>query len=167
MQHRLVLLRHAEAGQAAADADRPLTERGERQAAAVGRWLRQSGPAPERVVVSSARRAARTWELAAAQLPSPPTPVVEARIYDNTVDALLAVIAETPADVGTLAVVGHNPSIGVLASLLDDGAGDAPARRDLREGFPTGGVAVFTLGTPFDAIAAGTAALTAFTVPDA
>lgn len=165
MHRRLVLLRHAQAGQAAADADRPLTERGEQQAAAVGRWLQRSGLVPDRVVVSAARRAVLTWERAAAQLPSVPTPVVDARIYDNTVEALLAVIAETPADIGTVAVVGHNPSIGVLARMLDDGTGDSAARRDLRDGFPTAGVAVFALGTPFDAVAPGTATLTALTVP--
>jgi phosphohistidine phosphatase len=149
------------------DADRPLTDQGLQQAAAVGRWLQDAGLVPDRVVVSPAFRAIRTWEGAAGQLTTPPTPIVDERIYDNTVEALLAVVGETPADGGIVAVVGHNPSIGVLASLLDDGEGSPSARRDLQAGFPTGAVAAFTLGTPFDAIAPDSATLTAFAVPRA
>jgi phosphohistidine phosphatase len=165
VQRRLVLVRHAQAAHAAADADRPLTDQGEEQAAAIGRWLQDAGLVPDRVVVSPALRAIRTWERAAAQLATPPAPVVDERIYDNTVEELLGVIGETPADGGTVAVVGHNPSIGVLASLLDDGEGSPSARRDLQAGFPTGAVAVFTLGTAFDALAPGSATLTALAVP--
>jgi phosphohistidine phosphatase len=167
VQRRLVLIRHAEAAGAAVDVDRPLTDQGVEQAAALGRWLQQNALTPDRVVVSVAVRAGRTWERAAAQLTSPPTPIVDERIYDNTVEALLAVIHETPTDDGVVAIVGHNPSIGVLASILDDGEGSPAARRDLQAGFPTGCVAVFTLETPFDAIAPGGATLTAFIVPRA
>ena len=167
MQRRLVLLRHAEAAQGAVDAERPLTDQGEEQAAAIGRWLQQGDLVPDRVVVSPARRAARTWELAAAQFTTPPTPLADGRIYDNTVDALLALVHETPVDCELVAVVGHNPSIGVLASILDDGEGNPAARKDLQTGFATGCVAVFSLETPFDSIAPGTATLTDFTVPRA
>jgi phosphohistidine phosphatase len=165
VQRRLLLVRHAQAAHAPVDADRPLTERGERQAAALGPWLHQAGLAPDAVLVSPARRAAQTWELVGAPLAHTPTPTVEPRIYDNTVEALLAAIRETPDDVATLAVVGHNPSIGELAAVLDDGQGSPDARRDVDRGFPTAGVAVFDLATPFDAIAPGAATLSDFTVP--
>ena len=39
-------------------------------------------------------------------------------------------------NVRTVAVVGHNPSIGELAGGLDDGRGDPEARRGVRSGFP-------------------------------
>ena len=166
---RLLLVRHAEAAGGPVDAERSLTGKGTRRAAAIGSWLAQAGPAPDRVVVSPARRAAQTWEQARASLEPDVEPdvepVVDARVYDNTVEALLAVIAETPDDVQTLAVVGHNPSVGELARDLDDGRGSAPARRDVEAGFRAGGVAVFTLGTPFAAIAPGTGTLTDLTVP--
>lgn len=165
MQRRLVLLRHAQAADAATDADRPLTPEGELQAGAIGRWLRNAGLVPDRVVISPARRAAQTWQRAAAQLPSPPPPVVDQRMYDNAVEYLLAVLYEIPADAATVALVGHNPSIGTLASILDDGAGAPLARQALRAGFPTGCVAVFDLELPFDAIAPECATLTACTVP--
>jgi phosphohistidine phosphatase len=162
---RLLLLRHAQAAHGPADVERPLTERGARQAASAGAWLARSGLVPDRVVVSPALRAARSWELAGAPLLPRPTVVVDPRIYDATVEELLAVVRETPEDVRTLAVVGHNPSIGSLASILDDGASSPAARRDGERGFPAGGVAVFVIDAPFAAIAPGTATLGDFRAP--
>ena len=162
---RLLLVRHAEAAHSAIDADRPLTDRGTRQAAAMGGWLKRSGLVPDSVVVSSARRAIQTWERAAARIGPEPEPIVDARIYDNTVEALLAIIREAPEDVQTVAVVGHNPSVGLLASVLDGGDGSPAARRDLEAGFPTGTVAVFTLDVPFSEVAPGTATLVDFATP--
>lgn len=167
MQRRLLLVRHARAADAAVDTERRLTAEGEEQAAAIGRWLPDAGLVPDRVVVSPARRAARTWQRAAAQLSAPPAPIVDQRIYDNAVEFLLAVLHDIPADAGTVALVGHNPSIGSLASILDDGTGDPAARRNLQAGFPTGCVAAFDLGTPFDAIVPESASLTACLVPHA
>jgi phosphohistidine phosphatase len=161
---RLVLVRHAKAADGPVDTDRPLTERGARHAAAIGTWLEQAGIVPDRVLVSPARRAVQTWEQAGTALPQGPPPTVDPRIYDNTVEALLAAIGETPEDVRTLAVVGHNPSIGELAAVLDGGQGNPAARRDVEAGFPTGGVAVFTLPMPFAAITPGAARLDDVTV---
>jgi phosphohistidine phosphatase len=162
---RLLLIRHAKAAVGPVDADRPLTKRGARRAAAIGSWLEQAEVVPDRVLVSPARRAAQTWERAAAPLVPGLRPIIDTRIYDNTVEALLAGIRDTPDDVRTLAVVGHNPSIAELTAVLDDGQGSPGARRDADAGFRTGGVAVFVVATPFAAIAPGVATLTDFTVP--
>jgi phosphohistidine phosphatase len=165
VQRRLLLVRHAEAAAGPVDADRPLTDQGARRAAAIGSWLAEAGLVPDRVLVSPARRAAQTWEQAAASLQSGPRPVVDARVYDNTVEALLAVIREMPEDVRTLVVVGHNPSVGEVTDVLDDGQGSPTARWDVDAGFRTGGVAVFHLETPFAAVEPGAATLSHFTVP--
>jgi phosphohistidine phosphatase len=164
---RLVLVRHAKAADGPVDADRPLTKRGQRRAAAIGAWLEQVGAVPDLVLVSPARRAAQTWDLASAPLTHGRPPVVDARIYDNTVESLLAAIRETPDDARTVAVVGHNPSIAELAAVLDDGQGSPEARNALDAGFPTGGVAVFVLPASFAEIEPGGATLDDFTVPGA
>ena len=145
--------------------DRPLTERGLRQAAAIGSWLERAGLLPDRVLVSPARRAMQTWERAGAVLAPDPRPTVDERIYDNTVEVLLAVIREVPDDVRTLAVVGHNPSIGELVGVLDDGQGSEAAQRAAEAGFPAGGVAVFDLAEGFSALGSGAATLSDFSVP--
>lgn len=158
---RLALVRHAQAADAPVDADRPLTALGVRRAVAIGAWLTDRGLAPDRVVVSPARRTLQTWEHAGGG-----SAVVDPRLYVNTVEALLAVIAETPDDVRQLVVVGHNPSVSELAALLDDGEGPAAARRQVDAGFPPGGVALFTLES-FAGPAPGAARLDDAAVPGA
>jgi phosphohistidine phosphatase len=148
---RLLLVRHAQAGNAPLDRDRPLTEHGTQQARAIGAWMAEHELVPDRVVVSPARRAVQTWAAAASRLTGAPEPTVDTRIYDNTFDAVLAVIRETTDEIRCLAVVGHNPSIGALAQELAlDSVGD---------GFPAGGVAVFEPPGAFAALAPGTATL--------
>jgi phosphohistidine phosphatase len=164
---RLLLVRHAKAADGPVDVDRPLTGKGKRQAEAIGPWLARTGWTPDRVLVSPARRAGQTWALAGASLTPVPPPVVDERIYDNTVESLLEVLRETPDEVRTVAVVGHNPSIGELASVLDDGQGSPAARRDVDAGFPAGGVAAFLLPTSFAAIGPGSATLSDFRPPGA
>jgi phosphohistidine phosphatase len=162
---RLLLIRHAQAATGPVDADRPLTEGGARQAAAMGAWIAQAGLVPDRVLLSPARRAVQTWEQAMTALGVGLQPVVDPRIFDNTVEALLTAIQETPEDVRTLAVVGHNPSVGELAHVLDEGRGSPAARSDVDAGFRAGSVAVFLLATPYAALTPGAATLRDFRAP--
>jgi phosphohistidine phosphatase len=163
MTARLVVIRHAKAGEAPRDIERPLTDRGLRDARAIGDWLRSIEVTPGRVVVSPARRARETWREAAGRLSGVPEPMIDDRIYENTVEDLLEIVHETPASVQTLALVGHNPSFAALAYELDDGEGDRDATRDLRAGFPTSATAVFEVTSWADA--ESTARLTAFAAP--
>jgi phosphohistidine phosphatase len=165
--HRLLLIRHAQAADAPVDRDRPLTAHGTRAAAAIGAWLEQTGYAPDRVLVSTALRAQQTWAAAAEALGDDREPAVDQRIYDNTVATVLEMIGELTDDVGTVAVVGHNPSMGELAFSLDDGTGSDSGRRELHAGFPTGAIAVFRVETSFADLGPGSAILEEFTVPDA
>jgi phosphohistidine phosphatase len=160
---RLVLIRHAKAAEGEVDRERPLAKRGIREAPEIGRWLADRRLVPDRVVVSPARRARQTWERAATGLTGAPEPVQDERVYDNSVAALLAVVQDTPGDVRTLAVVGHNPGIQEFAVSFDDGAGDDAARQDVSGKYATGGLAVFTVDQPWPQARAGT--LTAFAVP--
>jgi phosphohistidine phosphatase len=154
---RLLLIRHAQAGNAPLDVDRPLTDLGERQAATIGEWLEDVAVVPDHVVVSPARRARQTWERAGAPGASP---AIDRRIYDNTVEDLLAVLHEAPDDAETVVVVGHNPSIGQLAAGLGDGEGDPGLQDQVDAGFPAAGVVVFGLSAPFADVRPGTATLT-------
>jgi phosphohistidine phosphatase len=168
MPHRrLVLVRHAQAGNAATDRNRPLTELGQHQAAAAGEQLAGLGVAPDRVLVSPALRAVQTWQGMSAALAGPAGPEIEERIYDNTLEGLFEVIGESGEDVGTLVVVGHNPAVGQLASDLDDGEGDDDARESLSRGFPPASMAVFEIDGPFAMLGPGTATLVHQLAPSA
>jgi phosphohistidine phosphatase len=105
--HRLLLIRHAQTGQGSPDEGRELTERGRRDAAAIGEWLASAGVLPDAVVVSPATRARQTWELTRVDAHV----TVDDRIYGNRPENLLAIAREADGSVETLAIVGHNPSI--------------------------------------------------------
>ncbi|MGW5363955.1 SixA phosphatase family protein [Actinopolymorpha pittospori] len=159
---RLLLLRHGKADTplGVADRDRPLAGRGHRQAEYAGAQVRAQGTMPDLAVVSPALRTRETWEAFAAALPTPPKLDIDQRLYANTIDDLLEVITGVPEDVGTLLVVGHNPSIGGLASTLDD---DPPPslHRALDDGYPTGTLAEFTLNVPWPDVEPGAGQLRA------
>ena len=136
----LVLLRHTKAEQHRTDDhSRSLAPRGRADALAVQAWLRDRGIRPDRVVVSTAQRARETWELAD---PGGAEAVYDERVYEAATPALLEVIADTPDEVATLALVGHNPGLERLAWELDD---SDQAREVTDRGLSTGAVAVFTV----------------------
>jgi phosphohistidine phosphatase len=167
MSRRLLMIRHAQAADAPVDLERPLSAQGARNAAAIGSWLEGNGYVPDRAVVSPALRTRQTWEQVAEASAPGLAPDVDERIYDNTLDAVLAAITETTGDVQTLVVVGHNPSVGELAFALDDGEGDPGAREKLHAGFPAGAVAVFEVAGFFADLGPGRATLAGFAVPTA
>jgi phosphohistidine phosphatase len=159
---RLILIRHAKAAaDAPNDVERPLAPRGRRDAPAIGAFLAAQGIWVDRALVSPALRARQTWSGTGVEATET---VVEDRIYDNEVGSLLAAIQDTPATIRTLVLVGHNPSFGELAAELDDGTGDANARRDLLSGYPTSAVAIFEPSGAWAAVEPGSARLLAFGV---
>lgn len=163
--HRLVLIRHAKAAEGTIDIDRELAPRGRADAPRIGEWLAARDWVPELVAVSPARRAVLTWQLAASAIPSPPRQVVDTRIYDNTPDDLLLAIRDTPEEVSSLALVGHNPGMHSLAVDLDDGTGDAQARAGLARAYPTGAVAVFDIDVPWARVDVSGGRLIGFATP--
>lgn len=119
-ERTLILLRHAKSDWSGdvADIARPLARRGRRQAPDAGRWLAANIDSIDLAVVSPASRARSTWDLVAAELDVPPRTRIDERVYAASGHDLLTVVRELPDDVGTVVLVGHNPGIQDLASLL-------------------------------------------------
>jgi phosphohistidine phosphatase len=113
----LVVLRHAKSAwpDGVPDLERPLGERGLRDAPAAGRWLNENVPTLDLAVVSPAARARMTWSNASAELDVPPRVHEEPRMYFGP---LINVVQDVPADIGTAVLVGHNPDLEHLAELL-------------------------------------------------
>lgn len=114
----LILWRHAEAEEAAAglpDIKRRLTERGEKQARQVAKWLTPRLPARLRILVSPAERAQQTAHALAMPFELEPAIGVGA----DAVELLAA--AGWPEQSGAVLLVGHQPSLGRLAALLLSG----------------------------------------------
>ena len=141
---RLLLLRHAKSERSkpgGSDHDRILADRGRTDAPKIGAYLARHALIPDCVVVSTAARTRETWMLIAAVIEDAPPVKFEERIYEASAEAILQVIKETKPEVGTLLVVGHNPSMHELAAMLI-ATGDIEARQRLQENFPTGALAV-------------------------
>lgn len=142
---RLVLLRHAKSDwpDGLDDHERPLAERGRRDAPRMGAYLAAEHLLPDLVLVSSAARTRETFDLLAPAL-GPLESRTEPRIYEAPAERLLGVVRETPDSVRTLMLVGHNPGMEDLARLLV-GFGDRYAFARMQEKYPTSGLAVIDL----------------------
>ena len=96
---------------------------------------------PDLIVASPAVRVGETLEHVLPAFKDPPTLRRDDRLYETGADRLLEVIKETPKSAHSLMLVGHNPGLAELASLLM-ASGDVEARQQLIEKFPTGALAV-------------------------
>ena len=163
---RLVLMRHAKAVDVAAtDASRPLSDRGRRDAAAAGGWLAAQGVRPDHALVSSAVRTRETWEQVAAAAGWDLEPVLDQGLYEAGTDSVLDLVRLVDPGVATLVVVGHNPTTGSLAELLDDGEGDPDAVTGLLTGYPTAAVTVYAVAPAWADLAERSATVLAHHVP--
>ena len=167
---QLILLRHAKSAwpDDVPDHDRPLAPRGRRDAPAAGRWLRESGYVPDRVLCSTARRARDTWQMAEEKLDAHPATLFEDRIYGASTADLLDLARETPARVRTLLIVGHDPAMRELTlELADDQPGDAEAYAvgQVRAKYPTGAIAVLSFAGDWSELSPGQAQLNHFASP--
>ena len=165
----LLLLRHAKSswpGDDTADIDRPLNARGKRAAEAIGRHLAASGPMPQRVLCSPARRTRNTWDVLSAGLKAEPDFIVDDALYDfGDGNRLLECLARRGGEASVLMLIGHNPAIGELANWLT-GHGDKTLRGRMAKKYPTGALAV--IGLPagnWRALRQGSGELLAFTRP--
>lgn len=78
------------------------------------------------------------------------------RVYDAGTEDLIEIIRKTPASIGTLMVIGHNPAAaGLVAALIDDDAIE----------FPTAALAVVELAGSWPEVAVGRGRLTMLWTP--
>jgi phosphohistidine phosphatase len=166
---QLIVLRHAKSAwpEGVPDLERPLAERGRRDAPRMGAWLRQAGFRPELVICSPARRTRETWELTARTLGGEPLVAIEPRLYGADVEELLEVLREVPSALRTVLIVAHFPGVqGLVLELVgEEHATRTPALGRLQEKFPTAGAAVVELPGDWAGLRRGTGTLQAFTVP--
>jgi phosphohistidine phosphatase len=141
----LILLRHAKAvkgSEAPSDEARELAARGRRDAAAAGAALEDLGFKPDLALVSTATRTRETADLALQGFTAEVR--YEDALYHAAPEGLWDAFASTDAE--TVLIVGHNPGIGELVSLLIAQAHDGSrAARDFAGNFSTAALAVFEI----------------------
>jgi phosphohistidine phosphatase len=134
---QLWILRHAKAADGpptgGRDRDRPLTDRGRRDAAALGARLTGGGPPldvpglmlPEVALVSAAVRTVETAGLVCGGLGDRIRTDVFRSLYSAGPDTVMAYLREVDGDPRAVLVVGHNPTVSHLAhDLAADGSPD-------------------------------------------
>ena len=115
----LILWRHAEAVQAGEnqlDYERQLTRRGLTQAQKVSEWLNHHKPKDMRILVSPTKRTQQTARALTSDFETVPALGPES----DVVHILAA--ADWPNHRGAVLLVGHQPGLGRLASLLLSGS---------------------------------------------
>ena len=158
---QLHLLRHAKSSwddPALADHDRPLAPRGRRAARRLGAHLHEHQVEPELVLCSSALRAQET--LALLELAGSVS--VEPELYGASSAGLLERLRRVPEAVASLMLIGHNPDMHGLATML---AAEGPLRIEMMTKFPTGALATLAPSGTWQELRWGTCELTAFVRP--
>jgi phosphohistidine phosphatase len=138
----LILIRHAKSSgkdEFLDDRERPLNERGKREACSMGKRLKTLHIRPDLILASPARRARKTAERIAREVGYPVREIV---LSDAAYMAGAAGLADLihAADDGRACIflVGHNPDLTELANrLADQPVGDLPTCGIVSLEFPT------------------------------
>lgn len=132
------------------DHERPLNDRGRRDAPRMGRLLRNEGLVPDLIISSTAVRAWRTAEAAAETAGYENELLTTRQLYHAGPEEIAAVARGVPDEVKRLLLVGHNPG---MSEMVDWVTG-------LPEALPTAALAQLSLPiqrwAEFDEECAGT-----------
>lgn len=165
----LILMRHSKSAYplGLSDQERPLNDRGARDAQAARQWFAQQAFSVDEAWISSATRAQQTWTgiesgVCTCALPGfAQTTVPE--LYEASVGRLLTLVTQTTAQ--CLLLVAHNPG---LEQLIERVTGRDPQGwlAHITVKFPTGAVCVLR-HHGWDSLGNGEAELITYAVPRA
>ena len=112
MDRRLIVMRHAKSSWssgAVSDHERPLNDRGRRDAPRVAEHLVQIGWQPAAILSSDAKRTQETYEGMSGSFPEQVPAQFTHSLYHAGYSSVLDEAPGVPDDVSCLLVLGHNP----------------------------------------------------------
>ncbi len=110
----IILWRHADAEDGIPDEGRKLTQKGEKQAQKVAKWLKERLPSDTRILVSPAKRTQQTVSHLTDKYET-----VKEIASGATVKNVLSAIGEiNDTSYETVLIVGHQPTLGMVAAYL-------------------------------------------------
>ena len=123
MSFTLYLMRHAKSDWTDSnnsDFERPINDRGERSAIAIGQWLTDNDHIPQYIISSAAVRAKQTTEIMTATFAeaTPEQIIYEQDLYLADVKTLLRFIQTYKTALSSLMIVAHNPGMEELVEYL-------------------------------------------------
>lgn len=119
----LLLLRHAKSSWKQPDQpdhERPLNKRGKKEAPKVGKYLRDNNLVPDLILSSTARRAQDTAQAVAEKSGFDGQIDLYQDLYLSDTDCYLDILRRLPDEARRILVVGHNPDLEELLTLLTD-----------------------------------------------
>lgn len=118
----IFVVRHAKAEDPDLEPDiqRVLTSRGRMEASEAGREIHRKSCYPELIYCSSAQRTRETLDAITTACAFPFGVKFVPEFYYEGIEAYLECIVSTDDAVENIMFIGHNPSISVLAGILDD-----------------------------------------------
>jgi len=133
-------MRHAKASKEEVyhvDFERPLTERGKKDAVDMALRLANLSIRPNSIISSPARRTSKTAKIVAEVLNIDSAHIsFDSQIYEASTDDLLCAIRHGKNESNCILLIGHNPSITGLIGVLTDTFSDS---------LPTSGIAIIEL----------------------
>jgi phosphohistidine phosphatase len=165
---RLFLLRHAKSSwddPGVEDHERPLAPRGRRAVKVLGEHLRENDIRPVQVLCSTSRRTRETLEGVAPGGEA----LIEAELYQADPQQLLERLQRVSDDVESVMVIGHNPTLQIMALRLSGPAanGDGSHRAQISQKFPTGALATLSFECRWSELEPGCARLVDYIKPKA
>lgn len=119
---KLYLVRHAKSsheGTSTPDIERPLNNRGIKDASFMGKLIKEKAVAPTLLISSPAVRALTTAELFATQLNYKKEEIlIDPVLYSFNTDLILSFVAETKDEVESLMLFSHNPTLTDIVNFL-------------------------------------------------
>ena len=164
----LLLLRHAKAIVATGrdDHERPLVDRGRRDAARIGAFVREIDMIPDLLIDSGAVRTRQTAMIAAAAWPGDVATRVEPKLYEANWTTIQELARALPDKTQHVMLVAHNPGLADLASHLA-GRGARSEMQRMAAKFPTCALAVLEFDVDrWRDVEPGGALLARFVTPD-
>jgi len=161
---KLLLMRHAKSSWEHSDTrdfDRPLADRGLKDASKIGSFLKKSGNIPDQVISSPALRALQTTQLFSEAAGVQPNNITwNENLYYSSADAYIAAIRQSGSSVKILMLVGHNPMMEEVLWQLTISGSNSPFI------FPTAAVACLDINSErWQDCKNGVNALTWFLIP--
>ncbi|MDK9693045.1 MAG: histidine phosphatase family protein [Sulfurimonas sp.] len=126
---KLYIIRHAKSSwkdEALNDFDRPLNKRGKQNAPFMGKRVKERGITPDIIVSSPAMRAKTTAKMIAKEVNYSKDILFNQDIYESSPSRLHEILTNIDNNCGILFLVGHNPSLNMLAGYYVDFSQNIP-----------------------------------------
>lgn len=120
---KLYLIRHAKSDWSnpnLEDFDRPLNKRGEKNAPFMAELLNSKKIKPDLIISSPAYRAKKTATIIADKTSYNSNIIFDEHLYESSLQTILEIINFLEDNIHSLFLIGHNPSLNILAFYLVD-----------------------------------------------